>query len=161
MMLSVWIAGCATTEHADVHSSSECDAHVLISPEQIQASWNTYGAAEITGTFIAAKRHFTYRFEISSKGNGGLEVGNLLLKVYDQHDNGDLFQPGLLCSCWVRDENGQIIGFELLGTLITSIDQNDNGIEPTERGISLRCVYDENQGRFVTAGDKEFIVLSE
>lgn len=160
MMLSVCIAGCATTQFADLHNGNECDAHVLISPEQAIMCARA-DVPEVTGTFRATDRSFDYRFEISSKGNGVLEVGNLLLKVYDRHDDGHLFQPGLLCSRWINGINDQAIGFELFGTLITSIDRDGNNIAPNERGLSLRCVYNENEGRFVTAGDKELIVLSE
>src|SRR5437870_1821071 len=49
------------------------------------------GTVQMTGGLV-----LSFSFSVTHKGNGALEIANLLVRIYDDLDDGNLFDPRLL-----------------------------------------------------------------
>lgn len=130
----------------------------LISLDQAQA------AAEdnhliVRGTLqMVSAVHMPYAFSVTSKGNGVLSVGNLMLKVYDVHADSELYRPQLLDVRPICDAAGACSGLTVSGTRVL-IDEA-SGREVGTEAVLVKCEFDPASLRFRTVGDlAERVVL--
>lgn len=100
-----------------------------------------------------------YTFNITSKGNGALEIANLLVRVYDEHDDCDLYQPRLLATTRITNAEGRCMGLEFSGLQIHDCEEEDEPI--TTRPIHAVCMYDASTKRFIVTSDPAKIVISD
>jgi len=94
--------------------------------------------AEIT---LSEKLNIPVTFEATSKGNGTINIQGLLLKVFDQHDDGTIFKDDFL-RLKTQDLNGDgILELIFSGTLVhTGEKESDPAtLEPIKAIYTLDC----------------------
>lgn len=150
---SLILTGCA---------SSKSDPTYLVTEEQvlslIRQEPPPYPA--VTGVLqVADAGDMPYRFEVTNKGNGALEIGNLLLRIYDVHDDGNLYDPPLLRIACIERPDGKCFGLHLTGMQVFTDEVT--GKETGRQPIDEQFVYDPNQCKWMIDGAAdERIVLS-
>lgn len=98
-----------------------------------------------------------YTFEMTNKGNGGLDIKNLGVRVYDGHSDERLFNPYLLSINTFSDEHEE--GFEVSGVEVLMHEWKD-GVELGRHDLYVKFVYDQANDRFVVDGDDAGIVYN-
>lgn len=86
-------------------------------------------------------RAFLAKVELTSKGNGTIQLGNLLIRVYDQHDDGVLYKDkelDIYLQDLTRDGNRELILTGIL-TITDEEDSNHFAYLPFTEIISLDC----------------------
>ena len=74
-------------------------------------------------------------FEITSKGNGGVDLPGLYVRVYDDHDDGVVFQDHLLRCEWRDIDNDGFRDFVVNGIAIRT-DENSGSVSSVPvRGV--------------------------
>lgn len=100
-----------------------------------------------------------WTFSITSKGNGLLDIANLRIRVYDDHDDGVTFNPWLLRSTVFEDSNGRCSRLELIGTRVY-FDEKD-AVGPVRHAIHVVCQWDSATKTFSVENDPWGIVLAD
>lgn len=90
---------------------------------------------------ISNSRVFSAKSEITTKGNGTIQLGNLLIRVYDTHDDGIVYKNNEL-EVYLQDLTGDG-NRELILTGVLAFSDDDDSIPiiylPITEIISLDC----------------------
>lgn len=95
-----------------------------------------------------------FEFDITSRGNGTLRLGQFAMKIYDDHDDGDLYKPTLLTVTKVA-KKGQCTRLEIAGHQILLGEVDDSA--KANRSIAL-SFYLDSADTLVFEGDGQGIV---
>jgi hypothetical protein len=110
------------------------------------------------GTFrLASGVKIPFEFGLTTKGNGTIKAANVLVRVYDNHDDGSLYEPRLLEVTAFADGEGE--GLDLRGVRV--LTDEDDGLEIGRRPTHTRLIYRAESRAFVVVGDKDGIVIWE
>lgn len=94
-------------------------------------------------------------FNITSKGNGALWLGNEMVRVYDDHDDGVLYMDDRWAEAQLEDVNGDgAADLTVYARELRTVDEQDEDLpEPVVLGSTLRVfLHDAAQGGPVEAG---------
>ncbi|MFC6631833.1 hypothetical protein [Microbulbifer taiwanensis] len=86
----------------------------LVSLRDVDKLWKTWSPGSPSTQSLTKKLKVSegvsidYEFEVTSKGNGVLKIGNSHIRIYDRHDDGIYFENGLL---WNKAEDINDDGF--------------------------------------------------
>jgi hypothetical protein len=84
---------------------------------------------------------------LTSKGNGTLSIANLLLRVFDEHDDGLIYKDGCFQVQFKERGKNSFPGLELTGIAIETDGKSDKPLK--EDKIDLQYEYIPNERRFL------------
>jgi len=85
-------------------------------------------------------------FEITSKGNGGVELPGLGVRVYDSHDDELVFRDWLLRCEWRDDDGNGVLDFVVTGVAVQTDEKS--GAERSSLPVRGAFRYITKQRRF-------------
>ena len=95
----------------------------------------------------------TVEIEVTSKGNGSMKIGNLYLKVYDTHDDGDFYEGHMLKIEFI-DINKDGYKDIILTGIRCKTEEKGNLVVQRE-GVFLIFLYDFQSDHFVKSYSSE------
>jgi hypothetical protein len=96
---------------------------------------------------------------LTSKGNGTLRLANLLLRVFDEHDDGIVYKDSCLKVQFKNINNDGYLDLDVSGIALTTDEKSDKPLD--EQKVELQYRYVPKERRFVktTKQHYDFIEL--
>lgn len=92
---------------------------------------------------------------VTTKGNGVIVLGSLMIRIYDTHDDGAYYEPGLLDVTPVMSPDG-VTGLRFVGTELKT--QDDDGRILSSAPLDFMCTYNPSTRDFVSTGGDDALV---
>lgn len=125
--------------------------HPLITHEQVRACELDPHTAIEGALKVRDGPDLKFSFQITTKGNGAVEISNLWIRLYDLHDNGSFHDPPMLDHTVLTDEQGYFTGLMATGVQVLTPEQGAG--ELGRRKIQFECRYDVRTKRLIVLRD--------
>ncbi len=123
----------------------------LVTREQSRAAQNDPHTTIEGALPVQDGPDLSFSFEITTKGNGAVAIGNLLIRLYDAHDDGAFFDPPMLEHSVFLDAQGRFTGLYASGVQVLTPEQGTG--ELARRTVRFECRYEPNTRRIIVLRD--------
>lgn len=121
----------------------------FITLEDIRAAESTQRPLIVRTLKMPDGSSIPVELNVTNKGNGVITLGSLMIRVYDTHDDGVYYKPGLLDVTLVMSQDN-VIGVRFAGTELKTGDDADEVLSSAD--VEFICEYDTLAKDFVFVG---------
>lgn len=132
-------------------SGDDGAARVLVNERDLMPV-GMHGEQEWNGLFQLDETHaLPATVEVTSKGNGTLSVGNVAVRVYDDHDDGNLYEPRMLRVLTLDLDDDGWMDLLIVGRRLETGEKGGQVI--ASFGVAAMLFYDAALGGFRVVKD--------